>query len=101
MPPDRPPSKPVPPAATWGMILGLLTAGCTGGPSPGGINHSQRPSCVDPSQTTDPCAGATGTCTSFPGLYLSDGGECVFPSGYDAGALGQEPEGIQCGFCNG
>lgn len=48
-----------------GMILGLLTAGCTGGPSPGGINQSQRPSCVDPAQTTDPCARATGTCARW------------------------------------
>jgi hypothetical protein len=92
-------------AATWGVIFGLLTgSGC--GPFYGGtIDHSQRPICGE-SGTTDPCANAAGTCTTFSALDLPDGGQCVLPDA-DGGTTGATGDGgatpvqMRCGFCNG
>jgi hypothetical protein len=92
-------TKALPPAATWGVILGLLTAGCAGPITPSSsVDHSQRPYCDGSGGTTDPCAGAAGTCTTFSGLGFPDGGECVFPPGTDAGSPAPT---LRCGFCNG
>jgi hypothetical protein len=87
------------PAATWGLIFGLLTS-C--GPLFGGtVDHTKRPVCEDPNgATVDPCV--TPTCVGYLGKPLPDGGWCVLPSATASSPdAGPDARHYSCGFCNG